>query len=200
MRITHAKILGSTSERGKANSESGSDSEKNEPTTVEQAQKFLSRTGVDIIVPNVGTEHRATVDQVKYQSRRAKEISSAVGKILCLHGTSSVKPDDLPKLPVDGFIKINIYTTLAVNGGQALAKQLLDSLGNMFNSKQLEELVQQGILGQAVLSEDYGRTQPPIKPKLAFVTNPPRRDAWFSAVRDRCYHFLKIFNYAVFQD
>ena len=41
---------------------------------------------------------------------------------MCLHGTSSVKPDDLPKLPIDGFVKINIYTTLAVKGGQAVAE------------------------------------------------------------------------------
>ena len=116
--------------------ESGGD-EKNQPTTVKQAQDFLSRTGVDIIVPNVGTEHRATVEQVKYLSDQAKKLSSAVGKILCLHGTSSARPDDLPKLPADGFIKINIYTTLAVHGGQALTHNVLDNLANIFDEKQL---------------------------------------------------------------
>ena len=178
--------------------ESGGESEKNESTTVEQAREFLRQTGVDVIVPNVGTEHRATADQVKYQSERAREISAAIGKILCLHGTSSVKPDDLPKLPADGFVKINVYTTLAVYGGQALTQKTLDNLGNIFSRAQLGELVQKGILGKNVLSEGYGETQKPIKPKLACVANPPRRDAWFETVRDRCHEFLDVFNYKNF--
>jgi len=169
--------------------------EKNEPTSVSQAQRYLRETGVDIIVPNVGTEHRSTADKVVYRSDRAKELSAAVGKIMCLHGTSSVKPEDLPKLSQDGFVKINIYTTIAVYGGQALARKLLANLGNIMNPTQLMELVRQGALGDAVLSDRYGETKPPIKPKLADVTNPTRRDAWFTAVRDRCTDFLDILNY-----
>lgn len=41
--------------------------QKNEPATVEQARRFLNETGVDIIVPNVGTEHRATIQHFKLQ-------------------------------------------------------------------------------------------------------------------------------------
>jgi fructose/tagatose bisphosphate aldolase len=172
--------------------EAGGSGPKNEPTTVEQARKFLSETGVDIIVPNVGTEHRATADQVQYQSDRAREISAAVGKILCLHGTSSVKPEDLSKLPEDGFLKINIYTTLAVHGGQAVAREVLFSLRDIFGEEQLRQLTRDGILAEAILSSD---DPAPTKPKLACVANPPRRDAWFRAVKDRCKHFLGVFNY-----
>ncbi|MHB9071635.1 MAG: class II fructose-bisphosphate aldolase [Sedimentisphaerales bacterium] len=179
--------------------ESGGESEKNESTTVRQAQEFLSKTGVDIIVPNVGTEHRATADKVNYRSERAREISAEVGKILCLHGTSSVKPDDLPKLPADGFVKINVYTTLAVNGGQALAKKVLNNLGNIFEEKQLIEFVHTGILGEEVLDSNFGENKKPIQPKLDYVTNPTRRDAWFEAVRGRCYQFLEVFNYKNFR-
>jgi fructose/tagatose bisphosphate aldolase len=179
--------------------ESGGDSAKNAATTVEQAKHFLSQTGIDIIVPNVGTEHRATADQVNYRSDRAKELRDAVGPIMCLHGTSSVKPEDLPKLPGDGFVKINIYTTLAVHGGQALARQVLSNLGNIFDQEQLKDLMQQGVLGNAVLSENYGETKTAIKPKLECVTNPPRRDAWFQAVKDRCVEFLEVLNYRNFK-
>ena len=52
--------------------ESGGSGHKNEPTTVAQAQRFLRETGVDILVPNVGTEHRATADQVNYRADRAR--------------------------------------------------------------------------------------------------------------------------------
>jgi len=175
--------------------EAGGKGQKNEPTTVEQAQRFLRETGVDLLVPNVGTEHRATAEQVKYQSQRARELSAAVGKILCIHGTSSVKDEDLPLLPEDGFVKINIYTTLAVSGGQALLRKALANVGNVLGEADLKELVAQGILGERVLDHDYGETTLPIGPKLKDVGNPPRRDAWFAAVRDRCYGFLKVFNY-----
>ena len=168
---------------------------RNEPTTVEQAERFVRETGVDIIVPNVGTEHRATAEQVQYRSDRAREISTAVGKILCLHGTSSLRSEDLPKLPEDGFVKVNIYTTLAVHGGQALARQVLQNLGNIFTEPQLKELTAEGVLGNAAGSLNYGENEPPLKPKLAVVANPPRRDAWFAAVRKRCGDFLHAFNY-----
>ncbi|HDY65116.1 MAG TPA: hypothetical protein ENH84_02640 [Phycisphaerae bacterium] len=174
-------------------------SQKNEPTSVERAKEFLGQTGVDIIVPNVGTEHRATVDQVQYLSQEARKLSGAVGKILCLHGTSSVKPEDLPGLPSDGFVKINIYTVLAVRGGQAVARNVLDNLGNIFDEGQLADLVKKDVLGKGVLSPQYAQTQAPIKPKLPCVANPPRRDAWFATVRDCCQHFLDVFNYRRFQ-
>jgi len=175
--------------------EAGSEAEKNEPATVEQVQEFLSRTGVDIVVPNVGTEHRLMTGNIQYMSERARQISAAVGKILCLHGASSLRPEELPELPADGFIKINIYTTLAVRGGQALACKLLDNLGNIFTESQLRELVQEGVLGEKTLAPDYGETRMPVGPKLVGVANPRRRDAWFSAVRDRCKEFLDVFHY-----
>lgn len=178
--------------------ESGDGAVKNEPTTVEQAEAFLGATGVDVIVPNLGTEHRATADEVDYRSDRAREISACVGKILCLHGTSSVKPADLPKLPQDGIVKINIYTTLAVHGGQALTREVLAQIGNTFTETQLRELVAAGVLGARVLEPDYGKTRMPRKPKLDCVTNPPRRDAWFGAVRQRCQEFYEVFNYGRF--
>lgn len=169
--------------------------EKNEPTTVEQAEEFISKTGVDLIVPNVGTEHRSTGKQVEYLSGAAQNISAKVGKILCIHGTSSVKPEDLPKLPVDGFVKINVFTTLAVKGGQAVACNVLDNLTNIFDEDQLKELVQKGILQEDVITS----AEQPAEPKLACVANALRRDAWFEAVRDRCREFLEIFNYRLFK-
>jgi len=175
--------------------EAGGDGQKNEPTTPEQVKRFLSATGVDIVVPNVGTEHRATADQVGYLPERAREISAAVGKVICLHGTSSVRPEQLAGLPSDGFVKINVYTTLAVKGGQALARKVLASLPDIFDEAQLRELIDQGVLGEGTVATREGV---PIGPKLESVANPPRRDAWFVAVRDRCAEFMDIFGYGRF--
>jgi len=175
--------------------ESGGEQTKNELTTVAEAQKFLAETGVDIIVPNVGSEHRATTQEVEYRSDRAREISAAVGNILCLHGSSSLRMSSVAHLPDDGFVKVNIYTTLAVSGGQALARHVLNNLGNIFTEAQLTELVAQGVIGEVAASPEYGDNELPIKPKLAAVTNPSRRDAWFAAVRSRCKEYLDLFRY-----
>ena len=86
--------------------------------------------------------------------------------------------------------KINIYTTLAVHGGQAVARRVLETIGDMFGPVQIRELVADGMLGERVLSR-----KPSSQPKLAMVANPPRRDAWFAAVRDRCLDFLQVFHY-----
>lgn len=169
--------------------------EKNDLTTVAQAETFLRETGVDILVPNVGTEHRATTGQAAYQSERARAISAAVGRILCLHGTSSVPPEHLPRLPEDGFIKVNIYTTLAVHGGQALTRHVLRNLGNILSEAEIRALVQDRVLGEHVLSPDYGENRAPLGPKLNQVANASRRDAWFAAVRNRCLDFLRLFGY-----
>jgi hypothetical protein len=118
---------------------------------------------------------------------------------LCLHGTSSVKPEDLKQLPGDGFIKINIFTTIAVHGGQAQARKILDNLGNIFSKNDLKELIQLGILAENVLDEGFRENLAPIKPKLASTANPMRRDAWFKGVKDRCSDFYELFDYRNFQ-
>jgi fructose-bisphosphate aldolase class II len=177
--------------------EAGGETEKNEPTTVAQAVRFMRETGVDLIVPNVGTEHRATADKVKYRSDRAREISAAVGRNLCLHGTSSLAQADLSKLTQDGFLKVNIFTTLAVHGGQAVAREVIGNLGSIFDEQQLAQMVDQGVLGKAVLFPTAG-DKLPVKPKLSSVANAPRRDAWFAAVKSRCTDFLEAFHYRRF--
>ncbi len=165
-------------------------------TTVEEAKDFVSRTGVDIIVPNLGTEHRSTTASAHYDSERAREISAAVGKIICLHGSSSVKKEDLSKLPQDGIIKINLYTALAYAGGKAVVKHVLDDLGNVFTEDELTEYVDNGILGEKVLDSGYGMTDKKIGPKLVNFTNPLRRDAWFDAFKEKCKDYMRVFNYA----
>ena len=179
--------------------EAGSDLPKNEATTVEQAERFRARTGVDILVPNVGTEHRSTATRGVYRADRAREISRKVGKILCLHGTSSLDERHLAGLAADGFVKVNIFTILAVRGGQAVARKVLDTVGNIFDEEQLDSLVRTGVLGPGVLEPGYGETQRPVRPKLDFVATPRRRDAWFQAVRATCRHFLTAFHYRAFE-
>ena len=164
------------------------------PTTVEQAARFVRETGVDLIVPDVGTEHRSTGEPARYLAYRAREISAAVGPILCLHGTSSVPAAALPTLPADGIVKVNIFTTLAVCGGQAVARHVLGALGDMLPPDEMRDLRDRGILGEAALAA------PGVGPRLAALANAPRRDAWFEAVRARCREFMLVLGYGKFAD
>lgn len=175
--------------------EAGGQTAEDELATPEQARRFMDETGVDLIVPNVGTEHRSTGDKARYHAEQARAISAATGKVLGLHGTSSLPLQELSRLPDDGFIKVNIYTAMAVSGGKAVAKSVLDNLGNVFSEKELRDLIQKKILGENAVRPDYGNTHLPIGPKLADVANPPRRDAWFCAVRDCCRKYMELLNY-----
>lgn len=78
-----------------------------------QVRKFVELTGVDLIVPNLGTEHRTTSDiPLNYRRDIAREISTHVGPIQALHGTSSLG-ERLQQVGRDGICKVNFYTAMA---------------------------------------------------------------------------------------
>lgn len=168
-----------------------------EITTVDRAKRFVTETGVDLIVANLGTEHRAVAAEKHYRSERAREISAAVGRILVLHGTSSLKDDDLPTLASDGMVKINIYTILARMGGQAVSRYVLENLGNMFTEEQLSDLAEEGFIGDRYFSPEYAEATcgGKIGPKLDKVAETPRRDAWVDCVKGQIKYYLDTFGY-----
>jgi fructose-bisphosphate aldolase class II len=74
--------------------------------------QFVERTGVDLVVPNLGTEHRTASDvPLEYRRDIAREISKLVGPIQALHGTSSLG-DRLETVGSDDICKVNFYTAL----------------------------------------------------------------------------------------
>lgn len=79
----------------------------------ENVARFAGATGVDLVVPNLGTEHRST-SKVPLQYRRelAQALSSRIGPRLALHGTSSLG-DRLQTVGQDGICKVNFYTAMA---------------------------------------------------------------------------------------
>ena len=118
----------------------------------------------EIIVPNVGTEHRATSDIANYLPECAEKISSATGQILCLHGASSLKNKDLHNLGNDGFIKVNIFTTLALHGGRAVVTEILNNLPNLLDEIEVSQFIKTGILHDNLLNND-----PKFKTKLVYL-------------------------------
>lgn len=94
--------------------------EKSELTTPERAENYITRTGVDFIVANLGTEHRASAADLKYHSELARQIKARVGSRIVLHGCSSVSHDQVSRLFDDGVCKVNIWTALERDSSPAL--------------------------------------------------------------------------------
>ncbi|WP_043584691.1 class II fructose-bisphosphate aldolase [Geminisphaera colitermitum] len=88
-----------------------------DPTLVEN---YVRQTGIDLIVPNLGTEHRSTsAVPLEYRRDLACDITRRLGPIQALHGTSSLG-GRLGSVGADGIVKINYYTAMARAATNAL--------------------------------------------------------------------------------
>src|SRR5208337_2552020 len=75
-------------------------------TTPERAQQYFSTTGVDFIVANLGTEHRAPAPELSYHGEIARAIKERDGTKMVLHGCSSVSRSQIGNLFDDGVCKV----------------------------------------------------------------------------------------------
>jgi fructose/tagatose bisphosphate aldolase len=138
-------------------------------TEPETAEKYYRETGVDLIVANLGTEHRRTEGTVAYHGSQARMIRQRVGHRLVLHGTSSLKEEEIKKLTADGIVKVNLWGNLESVPGKALAMDLIRKLEHQLSKDQVEGLVSGGYLPKKRLSESY-------KPSIQYLTEKYRRD------------------------
>jgi len=182
--------------------ESGTGEQKNQITTVEQAGRFVEQTGADLIVPNLGTEHRASARELRYHGDQARILRDAVGKILVLHGTSSLSPEDFRGLRDDGIAKVNIWTAIEKAGSQATVRKALDELGNTFTEDELRELADAGSIGTRYFDPQYrddvcsGR----LYPKLDGFGEVVRRDAWVNGAQALVESCLADLGYEAFAE
>lgn len=119
-------------------------------TTPEIAEKYFHDTGIDILVANLGTEHRATTARLEYRSDIAKAISKRIGPHLCLHGTSSVSAAKLKNLFADGICKVNIWTTLERDSSPILFQEMLKNAIKIIGPEKARELISKDLLGEKV--------------------------------------------------
>ncbi len=97
-------------------------------TTVDEAKKYLSDTGVDALAIAIGTAHGAYKQQPKLNFERLKEIRDAVDVPLVLHGGSGLSDDDFITAVKTGISKVNIFTDLCLGGIRAMKDGLADGL------------------------------------------------------------------------
>jgi fructose-bisphosphate aldolase class II len=89
-------------------------------TTPEEARQYVQGTGVDILAPAVGNMHGMLQTMVQGSTRkrldltRIREIRSASGSWLTLHGGSGTDDEDLRKAIAAGINIIHINTELRV--------------------------------------------------------------------------------------
>ena len=119
-------------------------------TTPDQAITYLTRTGADFIVANLGTEHRASAADLKYHGDMAREISKLTGTKLVLHGTSSVGNDQIKNLFDDGIAKVNIWTILERNSSPILFEDMVRNASKVIGKVKTEAMIASGLLGNTV--------------------------------------------------
>lgn len=92
----------------------------------EFVERYVRETGVDLIVPNLGTEHRSVgvgSAERRYERELAQAIRERVGAISALHGSSCLG-GKVGTTASDGIVKVNFYTAMAVGAGIKIARLL----------------------------------------------------------------------------
>ncbi len=156
----------------------------NSYTTPEMAEKYNGETGVDILVANLGTEHRADAATLKYQDELARKITQQIGGKLCLHGTSSVASDSLGELFHDGIRKVNIWTALERDTSPKLFEDMLKNASKILGSKTAQEWVASGLLGNK--ADDTSAMS------VDFITTTYRQQLIFENMKVVVREYLKI--------
>ena len=161
------------------------------------AERFLYETGAFLIVPNLGTEHRSTAAVAKYEGDLARAIRQRIGPRLVLHGSSSLRDEDLPRLAEDGIIKVNVWSIFERLGGQAVARDVLRNLGNILPAEELNRWQAEGFLGDRLFDETYVQDQAGgmLGPKGTHLVELHRRMQWHQAVVGRMLFYLEQFGY-----
>ena len=117
-----------------------------EITDADKCERYMKETGVDIVVANLGTEHRASGQDLHYYYDAARAIKEKIGPRICLHGTSSVSNDQIAKLFDDGICKVNIWTALERDSSPALTEWMVKNVAKCGGPKLEQKLIDEGYL------------------------------------------------------
>lgn len=117
-------------------------------TDGDKAARFVERTKADLIVANLGTEHRASGKELQYHGDAAREIRSRIGPRIVLHGASSVPGERIAGLFGDGVCKVNLWTALERDSSPALLKDMAANAAKVGGPALAAELKAAGILGE----------------------------------------------------
>lgn len=115
-------------------------------TGVEEAEAFVSLTGVDTFAVNVGQAHWHGRNQATLDLDRVARLAQALEVPLALHGASSIRPEDLTRAIALGVRKVNVGSRLKQAFFNALREACL-SAGEDYNPY---EIVGSGLAGDVL--------------------------------------------------
>ena len=122
-------------------------------TTVARAERYLAETGADMIVANLGTEHRAAAGNLTYHGDLAREIAARIGCRMVLHGASSVPADQISGLFADGICKVNLWTALERDSTPLLFAEMVRNALAVAGPKTVKALKAEGLLAASVAEQ-----------------------------------------------
>jgi fructose-bisphosphate aldolase class II len=122
-------------------------------TTPERAEAYRNATGVDFMVANLGTEHRASQAELLYRGELAGRIAARTGGCLVLHGCSSVPQDQIRGLFDDGIRKVNVWAALERDSAPALLAEMARHASRVAGADLAGALREEGVLGPAAETE-----------------------------------------------
>lgn len=157
---------------------------KSELTTPEKAEEYFNKTGVDLIVANLGTEHRASAKNLKYYGDYAKKIKDRIGSRIVLHGASSVPGDQISHLIEDGVCKVNLWTALERDSSPALLKSMVENASKVAGGDVVEKLKNEELLGSKCASEE--------RASLGYFTTEYRQNIIFIEMKKIVNAYLKL--------
>ncbi len=154
----------------------------NDITTAEKCSDYMKRTGVDMVVANLGTEHRASGKDLQYHGEAARAIREEIGPKIVLHGTSSVPNEQVRRLFADGVCKVNIWTALERDASPELFAFLVRNASKAAGPGMVEKLCQEGYLTEKCATGE--------KEALTAFTTTARQDIIFQVMKRMVREYL----------
>ncbi len=101
-------------------------------TEVEEAEKFVSETGVDSLAVSIGTAH-GVYKKMKpvLNFERLTELNSALSVPLVLHGGSGTGDENISRCVRNGICKVNVYTEFLLAASAAARSEESGDLHKM---------------------------------------------------------------------
>lgn len=108
-----------------------------EHTSPDDALMFFEQTNVDILAVSVGSIHRSQEKIAKIDYKLLSDIEKKIDVALVMHGTSSLKDEDIQKLKRSRIAKFNLGTDLRLAYANAMRDLLTNT--NIFDKLQLDK-------------------------------------------------------------
>jgi len=131
--LAHSKNVSVEAEMGSMGQrDAGINDDASIYTDPDEAKKFVCDTGIDALACAFGTAHGFYKAEPKLDFERLSKIRSMINVPIVMHGGSGVSENDYREVIKRGVRKINYYTYMAKDGGQAISnkeyKQFHDAL------------------------------------------------------------------------